>query len=218
MPSIAQVAFDAATSADFNGTGVTQEHTVANKPSRVLVVAISRNGAGGGPSSVTYNGVAMTSKVSISQSATIQLWVYYLVNPTIGAHDVVISGLQSAYYVVGIRSYYHASQRADPFSGQDTVTDINPSYSVDIDSVNLGMVVDAITCFGSGVGNRAAGQNERYDERDGVSQTFQAGSDKAGDGSTITMQGSVYTDAAECIWAACLDPHPAGSQQVIWMQ
>lgn len=88
-------------------TSLTFSHTTAGA-NRILFVTVL---AGGSISSVTYNGVAMTQAVASGNHA-----IFYLVNPTIGANNVVITCGSSVSIVGKAASYYNARQTSQPDS------------------------------------------------------------------------------------------------------
>lgn len=78
---------DAVSNGNANSTSVTVSH-VCSGTNRLLVVGIAHNT--GAVSGVTYNGVAMTKVDSKTQGNSISD-LYYLLAPTVGTHDVVVS-------------------------------------------------------------------------------------------------------------------------------
>ena len=90
------IAFDAVTGYTLSGTtSDTFAHTVTGANTILWVCA--QTGSAGTPaiSGVTYNGVSMTaaasSGVQTGSNANQRIFLYYLVGPATGAHNVVIS-------------------------------------------------------------------------------------------------------------------------------
>ena len=93
------IVFDVVSSAGVNATNtITWNHTVANQPNRMLLVSYNSENTGTAscqPSSVTYNGVAMTLAGQMLANTPSPNWdcvgIYYLLNPAIGLHAVSIT-------------------------------------------------------------------------------------------------------------------------------
>ncbi|MDX6487328.1 MAG: hypothetical protein QOF43_2481, partial [Gaiellaceae bacterium] len=93
------IVFDVASSAGVNATNtITWNHTVANQPNRMLLVAYNSENTGTAacqPSTVTYNGVAMTLAGQVLANTPSPNWdcvgIYYMINPATGIHPVSIT-------------------------------------------------------------------------------------------------------------------------------
>ena len=93
------IVFDVASSAGVNATNtITWNHTVVNQPNRMLLVSYNSENTGTAscqPSSVTYNGVAMTLAGQVLANNPSPNWdcvgIYYLLNPATGLHAVSIT-------------------------------------------------------------------------------------------------------------------------------
>lgn len=109
--------FDATSSGSIEpGNTITFSHTCSGT-NRILLVFISQNS---GVSSdvitgVTYNGVSMT-RIGISTTGvSMTVYAYYLVNPTSGANNVVVSASVGTEYLRAISvSYKGALQSGQP--------------------------------------------------------------------------------------------------------
>jgi hypothetical protein len=88
----AAVAFDAQSSAGtlIAASTLTWSHTVAGGTDNVLVVGVSSR-TGSLPTSVTYNGSAMTYINDIGTGSFDGLSQYYIKNPSSGAHNIVVT-------------------------------------------------------------------------------------------------------------------------------
>lgn len=89
----AAIAFDAASGAADNGgvvTSLTFSHTVTGSDTFLVVTAGSNTTSNPTVNSVTYNGVAMT-EVDERLNSTVRLSLSYLIAPTTGANNVVVT-------------------------------------------------------------------------------------------------------------------------------
>ena len=82
--------------------------TVASNTNRLLIVSYATY-QGGGPSGITYNGVALTKIVEQLGSFSEQCSIWGLVAPDTGTNNVVVSG-GGSYYAYGIYSLYNCDQ------------------------------------------------------------------------------------------------------------
>lgn len=84
------ITLDAATNGSFvtGSTSMTYAHTVAGL-NRLLVVGVSA-GASDIVTGVTYNGVAMT-RINVRNNGNSTAYLYYLIAPATGTHNVVVS-------------------------------------------------------------------------------------------------------------------------------
>src|SRR6266852_9546104 len=109
------IAFDNASSGHVNpGTTLTYSHAVsATGTNRILFVNVKT--ADTSVSSVTYNGVALTSIASDHGTySNYYDFLYYMVAPATGTHDVVITLPSSDYFQSTAASYTGASQTGVP--------------------------------------------------------------------------------------------------------
>ena len=144
-------------------------------------VATDGNGGAGNPgrivltyyvpyttSGVTYNGVGLTELVNHSESgdnAHVEIW--YLVAPTTGTHDVVISQ-SGANDVVGGATSWTGVDQATPF-GPTAVADGTASpATVDVTSASSEVVVDVVGARNAATLTVGAGQTQRWNLGAGV--------------------------------------------------
>lgn len=148
--------FDAAASGPETGaaTTLTWSHTCTGSNLVLLVFVYFQ--AGNAASSVTYNGVAMTSLVNVFDGgATGYLQCYYLLNPAIGAHNVVAtwsdSVVRHGFSVSAINALQSAPTvvtNSNAFSNPTTVTITGAGTDLFIDGVG----VNALVAFTPGSG------------------------------------------------------------------
>ncbi len=101
------IAFDSASSGGTVASNtLTFSHTCSGS-NRILFVGIEGDGSSDTLTSVTYNGVAMTRIDSISAASTANryLYLYYLIAPATGAHNVVAT-VSSGTVVLGVSASY----------------------------------------------------------------------------------------------------------------
>lgn len=94
-------------------SSVTGSHTCSGSD-RILIVHVSHNGTAS-HDSVTYNGVALTKIADVVESRRLSVW--YLIAPSTGSNDVVVTfGGSSPNVRCGAISYTGAKQSAQPDS------------------------------------------------------------------------------------------------------
>lgn len=92
------------------GNSHTFSHTVNSNSNRYLVLVIGTADNVNAITSVTYNGVAMTSLVSEASPAYCTYVVYYLANPSSGSNNVVVTWAGTGNYINAIAySFYNCS-------------------------------------------------------------------------------------------------------------
>lgn len=95
----------------FPGTSLTWAHTCTG--SNLILIVTTTVEQGDRVTSVTYNGVAMTQGIKASNS-TDELYIYYLVNPSTGANNIVVNVSPSSDIHGASASYTGASQTGQP--------------------------------------------------------------------------------------------------------
>lgn len=86
------ITFDAGSGATNNGgSSVTASHVVSSGSNRILWGTSFSNGAGDVVTGMTYGGVAMTLARKENALTTNWLYIYYLVAPTVGTANLVVS-------------------------------------------------------------------------------------------------------------------------------
>lgn len=111
------IAFDAATGRNtVTGTTLTFSHTVGSGTDRILIVGGLVANTTEFITGITYNGVAMTQGIKKQNTSGDNSWIYlyYLVNPASGAHNVVVSTSSSVSMAFTASSYTGAKQTGQP--------------------------------------------------------------------------------------------------------
>ena len=121
-------------------TSLTFSHTVAAGTDRVLLVELAIDGLGVGVSGVTYGGVALTQAVRATGNHASEIW--YLVAPTVGTANVVVSFGGTTPAAAGASTYNGVDQSA-PIGATATASGTGTSGSVAIASNAGDLVVDA---------------------------------------------------------------------------
>ncbi len=104
---------DATSKGMANAASLTIQHIVAVQSNRLLLIGVTTRNAVL-VTGVTYNGVAMTLKETITKGTDGRLDVWYLLQPDTGTHNIIVT-LASAEDVAAIGiSYYNVNQDA-PF-------------------------------------------------------------------------------------------------------
>lgn len=128
---MADIGFNAATDGGNNGgttTSLTFSHTCSSNANRALIVGISGDSLAGVDdiSSVTYNSVGMTLIDKTSYVDTDRFhYLYILLNPASGAHNVVVTASSTHYILAGAADYYNVKQTGQP-SAQTTSSGLDP--------------------------------------------------------------------------------------------
>lgn len=142
------IAFDnASTGTVASNTVLTYSATVGVGSNRILLVAFVKHGCPGditGTTTITYNGASLTYLGKGAYAACpAHVYVYYMVNPSSGANNVVIStgGSNSAIYSAWA-SYSGVSQ-SSPIDGF-----VEHSPGAQSNSVSASHTVTAANCWG----------------------------------------------------------------------
>lgn len=143
------------TSSISSGTTVTKSYTIGNQTNRILVVSITSNVA---PSVLTYNGTSFLANLIDSQAlnASYVLYTYYLLAPTIGVNNLIVTIGSSGNAVITINSFYNVSQSGQPESHAKG-TNSNAGAAASITTIANGAVVLAVTGSGTGISSGTYG-------------------------------------------------------------
>ncbi|HEY7634895.1 MAG TPA: hypothetical protein VH763_05100 [Gemmatimonadales bacterium] len=217
---VAQIAFDAASTATGNLLTMSWSHTVGTGTQRLLVVGVTvRNGLNLGVS-VTYGGTGLTllrSTRNSDNAVRAELW--YLKNPASGTANVTVTLLGAAKMAGGAVSFSGVNQTtpigaiaSDSSTGTGTT---NPTTTVTSATGNL--VIDAVAMEGSaGTVTAGANQTQRW-----TNTTGSAGGEIRGVGSTepgaasVTMSWTKTNNAKWAIVAASINPAAAPSLSLV---
>lgn len=110
------IAYDTSSTSNNGGPTLTYSHTCSGS-NRLLVIGIDGplSGTGNTITSVTYGGVAMTqvSGSPIDKGGRF-FYLYYLVNPTIGANNISVTFSSTDYIAITAASYSGVLQTGQP--------------------------------------------------------------------------------------------------------
>jgi hypothetical protein len=139
------------------GNASTIAFTVGNHTNRLLVVAVQH--AGTSISGITWKGDALTSAANLGYTGSTAITVYYMVAPTVGTWNLVISGLNGTEtFGYGIYSYYNVSQSA--LSNVVTKTQASLSnISKSVTPANVGSVMLSVVGRNAGPSNTDVNMN-----------------------------------------------------------
>lgn len=111
------IAFDAASTGTKNSvtlTALTVSHTCTGSDLILWVGCAANSGDYISTGTVTYNGVSMTQAVKQVASGTNYTYLYYLINPATGAHNIVITPGTATALELCAASYTGAKQSGQP--------------------------------------------------------------------------------------------------------
>lgn len=108
------IAFDAAANGSASpGTSITFSHTCTGSD-LILLVFVGQGGTNADSvTGITYNSVSMT-RALFQAGSTTAIWAYYLINPSTGANNVVVSSSGSVFFRASSVSYTGAKQSSQP--------------------------------------------------------------------------------------------------------
>jgi len=93
---------DNATSSSADATSLTWSHAVGTGSSRLLIVGVSvRDTTKGSATGVTYGGTSLTLIGRATNGTTVETTQWYLLNPTSGTANVVVTLSAAAKVVAG---------------------------------------------------------------------------------------------------------------------
>lgn len=101
------ITFDAVVSQQGSGGSATFSHTVASSTNSILLVYVSIATDSRFVSTITYNGVSLSQAVQRDNSPTHEAEIWYLLNPSSGANNVVVTltGVPTTGWSVASASY-----------------------------------------------------------------------------------------------------------------
>lgn len=194
------------------GASGTQSFTVGSGSDRILIVGLVYWTVFGNPTSITYNGVALTKQANIDFNGTrYNLEVWSLLNPASGSHDLVGSGGGGSgfgYTASAVITSWSGVHQTTPFgtivnnegssdSPTVTVDSTGADYCVDFDGIEISVgAVTAPQTLLNAVANN-------YDEAN-MSASYRAGT-----GGSFAMTRN--TLAASRQWGAIAVPLKAAA-------
>ena len=184
--------------ANTGATSFTVSHTTIGE-NRCLVAIVQANTQFAEPSTVTYDGTAMTKAQSIdgSGSGTISVAVYYLVNPTVGANDFIVTATRSAggnyvsgdAFTINLINLTGIDQDNPVRNTGGTNSATSTSSSIGVTTVATDLVIDAIVVEDGPTVTVGAGQTERYTAGVSSDYTYKISTEEATT-TTTTMSHS----------------------------
>lgn len=207
------IAFDAASSSTANASTVTFSHTCSGSD-RVLVVGTSHR-YNNKTTSVTYNGVNLTkwSENINSNICGTQLW--YLVAPSTGANNIIVTQSSTERIVVGASSWTGVNQTT-PLGTAVLQNGTSSSPSVNVSSSSSEVVIDVLAALDDAGITATVGtsQTQRWNDSaaSGGIAIQGCGSSETG-ASTTTMSWSLsaavqYSQIAAALQPGTADPAP----------
>ena len=170
---------------DVTVSSKTFSHTVANQANRILIVGVCLEYYNISVTSITYAGVSLTKidrRASASSSGnSAELW--YLINPTTGANNVVVNLDGESNVVIGASSYYDVHQTT-PLGTAVKATGNSTPATVNASSASGELVVD--TVGSNKTLTVGADQTQRWNRDDTDAYRYGGGSSEPG-AATVTM-------------------------------
>ena len=165
---------------------LTYSYTVGSGANRLLVVNLIGDTTADDISSVTYGGTALTLVRKVHVPANNWQYLYYLLNPSSGSHNIVITAGSSHYLISQAASWYNVKQSAQPdASTTNTAAAAVTSVTTSLTTVASGsLVVQGLWSFG----HLAAGSGAAPILTDAA---FDAGGIFASSGSPVSPAGNV---------------------------
>ena len=129
----------------------TVSHTTKGE-NRCLVVVLQLESQGADPSSITYDGAALTKAESTSGTGAMYTAIYYLVNPTIGTNNLVVAWRHadgSTNFAADDYAYIHAINlvgidQDSPVRNSEKTTNTGTSITDDITTVAGDFVISSM--------------------------------------------------------------------------
>ena len=95
-------------------TSLTYSYTVGSGSNRLLVVNVVGDTSADDITSVTYNGASMTLLGKVQAPSNNRQYMYYLLNPASGAHNIVVTAGSSHYLISEAASWSDVNQSGQP--------------------------------------------------------------------------------------------------------
>lgn len=154
------IAFDVASVAGGGSsiTSLTWPHTCSGD--NLFLFVSTEAYSGSNPTGVTYNGVALTN-LWVQEPSNHKGSAWYLVAPTTGEHNVVVTWATSQDYVAAGAASYTGVHQTTPIGTPVSTYVYDISISVNVSSAVGEWVLDAISC-GKPDAIIGAGQTQRY--------------------------------------------------------
>jgi hypothetical protein len=125
-----------------SSASLTYSYTVGSGPNRLLVVNLTGDTSADDISSVIYAGTPMTLIGKVQAPSNNWQYLYYLLNPSSGSNNVVITAGSPHYLISQGASWYNVKQSAQPdASTTNTVAATNTSITTSLTTVATGSLV-----------------------------------------------------------------------------
>jgi hypothetical protein len=188
------------------GSTITVSHTTSGT-NRLMLVGISGSYSSGSPviSGVTYNGVAL-SLVGSEAESNFKIWIYKLVAPATGTHDVVVSfsTLPDQGCVVGVETFTGVDQTTPLGTFASASANTGDTPTVDVSSATGELVFDTLWSYSGYTATVGAGQTQQWNTTC-APYTRGSGSTEAG-ASTVTMSWTISNSYHWAIGAVPIKP------------
>ena len=195
-------------------TSLSWSHTVAAGANRILVVSVGVNGDSTNISGVTYGGQALTRLGTASKGGGggVKNELWYLVAPTVGTANVVVTTGASVSIVAGATTYYGVDQ-ATPYGPAYAVGDSGNTITGPTVTSTVGeLVVDSVVIRDRSILTAGAGQTAMWTRTASGAQNLHGGSSTEPGAASVPMTwtaGGTGSGAGDwAIVAAALRPAP----------
>jgi hypothetical protein len=221
FPSLifAAITYDTAVSGGTttNSTSYTLSCTVGSNDNRLLVVGVmSLRGAADNVSGVTYNGVAMTKIATKASDADRRLYLYYLLAPDTGTHDIVVSYSAEFYSTaVGAISLYNVAQQAHEVTNNAAGYSTNATTSMTTVTAN-DWIVDVVGCD-NGARDLAPQGGETGRWMNNTDGRVEGGTLSAGAAGSKTLSWTIAASQSWGIIGAAFVPYTAPTTYSGWV-
>ena len=131
-------------------SSLTYSYTVGSGPNRLLVVNLIGDTSADDISSVTYAGTPMTLVGKAQSPSNDWQYLYYLLNPSSGSNNVVVTAGSAHYLISEAASWYNVGQSAQPdASTTNTAAATSTSITTSLTTVASGsLVVQGMWSYG----------------------------------------------------------------------
>ncbi len=149
----AGITFDNSADGGNNGgstASLTYSYTVGSGSNRLLVVNLVGDTSADDISSVTYNGAPMTLLKKLQAPSNNWQYLYYLLNPSSGSHNIVVTAASSHYLISQAASWSDVSQSGQPDALTTNTAPVgSTSTSTSLTTIASGsLVVQGVWSFG----------------------------------------------------------------------
>jgi hypothetical protein len=193
------IAFDAASSSQADNTSsLTWSHTTSAGSDRILIVGVSSD-QNDPVSTITYNGVNLTKLESEKYGFVNKVELWYLVNPSSGTHNVVVTLSSSSDGLGGGAVTYTGVDQSTPVGTAVKNNGYNLNPTVTVSSAADELVIDVLCVDDGGATiTVGGGQTTRYSSN--PSENLGRGSSEPG-AASVTMSWTLSNVGSADHWA-----------------